>query len=236
MKNEFYSSHNLSFKEKRNKAGRYTLIICLVISTILTITVLFFMIINNLGISPSDQHGFKGVRKDVGEEIIKSFKVDDTWKNDTEFKIEHDGSTIYSFKIKQTEESIVFEESDVASKYFINIDKKNNTFEDGGENSALIGSIISYEEAISFVNSNIEEYQNTYLNYGAQYYSKIVNYKDIRYFYNTEKRQLKFAGPKDEFVIADEFGHVIRGIVNIRSEEDPLLYKISKTLVQEDNK
>ena len=233
MKNEFYSSHNLSFKEKRNKFGRYTLIFCLIISTLLTLTVVFFMIINNLGISPSDQQGFKGVRYDVGQEIIKNFKTDATWKNDTEYTIKYNDSTIYSFKIKQTEEAINYEEVNMTSSYYINIDKTKETFEEGGKNSSLLGSIKTYEEAINFVCKSIEEYRTSFLDYSATYYSKITNYEHIRYFYNAEKRQLKFAGYDDEFIIVDDYGHVLKGLVNVRGNDAPLLYKINRTNIQE---
>lgn len=236
MKNEFYSSHNLSFKEKRNKVGRYTLIICLVVSTLLTLTVVFFMIINNLGISPSDQHGFKGVRIDVGQEIIKNFKVDDeTWKQDTEHTIKYNDAIIYSFKIKQSEESIEYEEVNMTSSYHINIDKTKNTFEESGENSSLIGKIKTYDEALTFVSESINNYKISFLSYDSSYYSNITKYKNLRYFYNSEKRQLKFAGYDDEYIIVDDYGRILKGLVNVRGEKDPLLYKISRTKVQENN-
>lgn len=230
MKNEFYSNRNLNYREKRNRIGRAFLFLGLIISTVLTIVVTFFMIINNLGISPSDQHGFKGVRYDVGKEIVNNFKNNGQPNeiNDTKFSLKYKNEIVYSVSFYETEEKVEFTKVDRGLTYTIIGDKKTQTFEETGNNEILIKEIETFNQAIGYITSETNIYLSLYNSYEAPTYKEIVNNPNLRYFYNEEKKQLKFAAPSNDFIIVDDKGAVLKGTINLGTEEEPMIHQIMR--------
>lgn len=237
MKNEFYSNRNLDFKEKRNRVGRFLLFFGFIVSTILTIVVIFFMVINNLGISPSDQQGFKGVRTDVGREIVNNFQNNGSPNliNDTKFTIKYKDKIEYSVSFHETEELIEFEKIENDLTYTLTLDKKKTSFEEDGTNKKLADEINTFEEAVVYINKEATNYISTYVSYSAKTYTKIVNHKNLRYFYNAEKKQLKFAAPDNTYIIVDDKGGVLKGSINLGTEEKPEIRSLLKEEIKEEN-
>lgn len=229
MKNEFYQNHNLAIKEKGSKFGKALLYIGFFISCILTVVIIFFIVINNLGISPNDQYGFKVIRKDVAQGIVDSFNMDTIKSAKTvTFDIKNKDTYLYHFKYETNEQSTVYEFYNISEEYKVTLDHLNKEIQVEGKNT----SISSYENGMQKFNELNNNYLENYALFNSNYYKDITQEtKDTPwYYYNEEKKLLKFAKTSDEFIICDENGIVKQAGVNLYGSSNSV-YKILNEVV-----
>ena len=219
---------SLSFREKKNRIGRLFLYLGFFISIFFTGFVIFLMIISSLGISPSDQYGFKGVSVGVGDDIASTFLQNKINLSKGEYTLKFDEKTNYSFTFEDLEDTKSVKSSNIKYSYSVEVDVLKKAFYKNG-NSSEISTIGHYEDALTFVEDKVYEFKNTYAYYDSSYYKSIYKSESKRYFYNEEKKLLKVTTNNIDYLIINSNGVIKEGRINLRDKNDPLIYTFSFT-------
>lgn len=218
-----FENKSLSFREKKNRIGRFFLYLGFFISIFFTGFVIFLMVISSLGVSPSDQYGFKGVSVGVGDDIASTFLENKIDLSKGEYTLKFDKKENYTFTFEDLEDKKEVSSSNIKYNYSVEVDVLKKAFYKEG-NSSEISSIGHYEDAFSFVESKINEFKNTYAYYDSSYYKSIYKFENKRYFYNEEKKLLKVTTDNINYLIIDSNGVIKEGRMNLRDKSDPLIY------------
>lgn len=219
-----YENKSLSYREKKNRIGRIFLFLGFFLSIFMTVFVIFIMIISSLGISPNDQNGYKGLNQENGSKIATTFLDNKIDIDNGKYNLIYEDNTIYTFEFSVTDSLKTIYSSDGKYYFTVKADLLTYTYDIEG-NSSETSSISTYSDALNFVDSQISEFKSKFAYYDSTYYSKIVSSEKKRYFYNEEKKFLKVGINNKEYLIINSNGLIEEGSINLRSEEDPLIYK-----------
>lgn len=222
---QVYENKSLSFREKKNKVGRFFLYLGTFISVAMTFFIMFLLVINSVGISPSDQYGFKLVRNDIGQEIASSYQIEDTKSKlqKGEFEILKDNSTVYYVKFEKTDNTrdLNFDDGVREIKLSINIEDKTIHSE-----TNLDTKITTIEEGLKIYDEVVNAYFDKFAFYNSSFYQKLIKHEQIRYFYNEEKKFLKTGLDNSNYVISNSAGIIVEGMFD--ASEDPQINEFYK--------
>ncbi len=221
-----YENKSLSYREKKNHVGRVFLYLGFFISILVTIFVIFIMVISSLGISPSDQNGFKGLNQENGEKIVNTFLDDKVDIENAKYSLIYDNNSVYTLEYREDESTREIYSSD--GKYYFKVTANLTTYTyEIDSTSSETSSIRNYSDALNFVDSKISDFKDEFAYYDSSYYFKITSSETRRYFYNEEKKLLKVGINSKEYVIINSNGIILEGSINLRSENDPLIYNFT---------
>lgn len=223
MAQTVYENKSLSYREKKNKIGRLFLFLGFFLSVLITVFVIFIMVISSLGISPNDQNGYRGINKENGSKIATTFIDNKVDIDKGKYSLLFDDNTIYTFEFSANDSTKSLYSSDGKYYFTVQVNLLTYTYEIEG-NSSETSSISNYSDALNFVDSQISEFKSKFAYYDSTYYSKIFSFEKKRYFYNEEKKFLKIAINSKEYLIINSNGLIVEGSLNLRSDEDPLIY------------